>query len=150
MTETNAITVAAAAERLQISPKAVRQYANDNKLEKVFIPGVKGGHPCYLITVDSILKYQEEKRRSINRKKDNPVGYQPKRIQDWTTYSEKTYVRHLGTGKWSPGSDLRHRRDWWLKQYLKATEELTDAAHIRAGRREAKLILSEIRAGITT
>jgi hypothetical protein len=146
---TDAISVAAAAERLQISPKAVRQYANDNKLEKQLITGVKGGHPCYLITVDSILKYQEEKRRSINQRKDKATGYKEKPVHDWTSHAEKIYVRHLGTGKWSPGSDMRHTREWWLKQYLKATEELTEAAHIRSGRREARLILSEIRAGIT-
>jgi hypothetical protein len=143
--EVNAITVAAAAERLNIGEKAVRQYANDGKLEKYFVDGKSGGHQKYLITVESIEKYQYDKIQKQNKVKEKPAGYQEKVPHDWINHAEKTYVRHLGTGKWSPNSDIKHNRAWWMRQYLEATETMADIPHIRAGRREARLILSEIK-----
>lgn len=63
------------------------------------------------------------------------------KFSTWTPFSEVKYVEQLGTGKWSEGSDLRHKRDWWLRQYLKATEGMT-GDHIAAGRMKAKELLA--------
>lgn len=59
----------------------------------------------------------------------------------WTTYAEVEHVKQLGMGVHSPGSDLRHSRQWWLKKYLESTQDIT-GDHIKAGRRQAQAMLS--------
>lgn len=77
-----------------------------------------------------------------NKPKPKPKTKKPEEPV-WSIYSEVNFVKKLGLGIHSPGSDLRHKQDWWLKQYLKATEGMT-TDYILAGRHQAKFLLSEM------
>lgn len=62
----------------------------------------------------------------------------------WMPSDEITYVRKLGTGKWSAGSNIRHERTWWLRKYLKVTEK-REEPFVLAGREEAIRLLIRLK-----